>query len=271
MGTAFERDQTSVPHGTHIFFLQNSNSTKKMQHNAHECPHCTQPYISGQSEAVMCTCGYTLCNPCARDASRKAAECPKCHTKDQLEGKVWGTNLSWNSELMDEIKKTQETKNYDFFLGHTKRSKTAGTEDFVCLLHDELTKHGFKVFYDRIDLSATEIEQCVRSAKESYVHVIVLDEMTPHAEWVLMEIEQSMAVGNPCIAIHRKDKFSWEEVGKSLWKNILSANRQGVQEYLFARGALQFDGAPQVRKVWMEETIKGLTKALEERKPLLAL
>eukprot|EP00386_Alphamonas_edax_P003765 GDKI01011367.1.p1 GENE.GDKI01011367.1~~GDKI01011367.1.p1 ORF type:complete len:279 (-),score=47.27 GDKI01011367.1:288-1085(-) len=168
-------------------------------------------------------------------------------------------------------------KQYDFFLGHTKRCVIGGTQDFVNLiLRESLEARGYRVFYDQTTLPGKHIESCLEAAKNSMVHVVILDLCTPESTYVLKEIEASINAHNPIVGIFRKDKFTFKEIGKYHWvKKLLSdppeithteveTDMKTLIRSVFSIPAIPFDADPQAKDLWLETAIGLLEEVLRD-------
>eukprot|EP00386_Alphamonas_edax_P013379 GDKI01041322.1.p1 GENE.GDKI01041322.1~~GDKI01041322.1.p1 ORF type:complete len:593 (-),score=38.07 GDKI01041322.1:504-2282(-) len=170
---------------------------------------------------------------------------------------------------------TGQPRDYDFFLGHTKSSKVGGTEDFVVnVIYPTLKNLGYCVFYDRISLAGKPIGVCLKAAGRSYVHVVILDDMTPFSDWVVREIEETMNAGNPCVGLYRTDKFKWDDIGKGHWDRVLGVtpgcesfdqltpekreHNKKIVRWLFSTPAIEYHNTVRIAALCRENMIQTL-------------
>eukprot|EP00386_Alphamonas_edax_P008045 GDKI01026519.1.p1 GENE.GDKI01026519.1~~GDKI01026519.1.p1 ORF type:complete len:375 (+),score=63.76 GDKI01026519.1:239-1363(+) len=110
----------------------------------------------------------------------------------------------------------KQAKQFDFFFGHTKQSKVVDTEELVNVMYDTMSTTGSRCFFDVKNLAGRDIANCLPDVCRSWVHVVVLDDRTPLSKWAKLEIQESMRVGNPIVAVYNTDVFTWQDVQASL-------------------------------------------------------
>lgn len=123
-------------------------------------------------------------------------------------------------------------------------------------------------FYDEVNLKGQTIDDCIQSAAESCVHIVVLDDQTPLAKWVIREVEQSIEAGNPIVCVYRADKYKWEEVGEPFWTEtaqnslVYLHDKPEVLKNTFARGAIRVSMHIDEKNVLIEKMVEKLDEIL---------
>eukprot|EP00386_Alphamonas_edax_P013760 GDKI01042426.1.p1 GENE.GDKI01042426.1~~GDKI01042426.1.p1 ORF type:complete len:375 (+),score=56.33 GDKI01042426.1:547-1671(+) len=166
-------------------------------------------------------------------------------------------------------------KKFDFFFGHTKQSQVGQTETLVYDMYDTMSVpsegvHGGRCFFDVKNLAGRDIANCLPDVCRSWVHVLVLDDRTPHSKWAVKEVEESMRVGNPIVAVYNKDKFRWIDVGEPYWdkcpgpdsEHMTPAKFRELTKAVFAKGALALDFSAEYQAVSKEKLIKKLEEVI---------
>eukprot|EP00930_Biecheleria_cincta_P097349 TRINITY_DN89073_c0_g1_i1.p1 TRINITY_DN89073_c0_g1~~TRINITY_DN89073_c0_g1_i1.p1 ORF type:complete len:538 (-),score=123.65 TRINITY_DN89073_c0_g1_i1:108-1721(-) len=115
----------------------------------------------------------------------------------------------------------------DFYICHTKalgeseseqcaREQESESEEFARELYQLLSKQGYTVFLDVIDLPVGTVDECVNVVKDAKVLLVILDDHFP-SQWCLEEIKAALSSGRFIQCIYNEFKFDWDQVGKPAW------------------------------------------------------